>query len=365
MVLPASRQSILYALLIVLAAVLVNLALYKPNYVITDHLEEMSVHGYSDAYYGGKSKIAVDTNHRFSYSYQRAHSQIKHPYAGVSLKKKDSSYFELDNHTIHLKATTTGSNTITFRLELFADNYTQPGNVLSYVFYEKIVSGKNGEIDKEVDVADMEVPIWWIKEQGLVAEDVPPASFDKTAHLVFDHDSSLEIGKTATTDILLLELIPDRTPLIVFNVCLVLSALVFFTFRHFTKKSKIVVPVPYKENYPGQTPVDKEELLIQYLAEHYKEGKLTQTDLSAVIGITPLEISKIIKNKFELSFNQYLNLLRIEEAKRLLIQSDKQIKEIVWDTGYQSEQHFLRVFKSTTGTTPSLFRERHQLPKKK
>lgn len=52
---------------------------------------------------------------------------------------------------------------------------------------------------------------------------------------------------------------------------------------------------------------------------------------------------------------EYMNKCRISQAKRLLIETGKSIKEIMLDCGFENESHFFRLFKRLTGTTPTMF----------
>ena len=57
------------------------------------------------------------------------------------------------------------------------------------------------------------------------------------------------------------------------------------------------------------------------------------------------------------SFLKELQLARVDEAKRRLIESDDAITAIAIDCGFASSQHFSRQFRATTGRTPSDFRK--------
>ena len=55
---------------------------------------------------------------------------------------------------------------------------------------------------------------------------------------------------------------------------------------------------------------------------------------------------------------EYVQLLRIEEAKQLLETSDKTIESIAKNVGYQNPNYFRRVFAKLVGTTPTKYRKR-------
>ena len=65
--------------------------------------------------------------------------------------------------------------------------------------------------------------------------------------------------------------------------------------------------------------------------------------------------SRIFKKYMKNSFNQYLNYIRITEAKRMLMCSDMDITKIAMETGFATTSYFIERFKKECGTTPKHF----------
>ena len=59
---------------------------------------------------------------------------------------------------------------------------------------------------------------------------------------------------------------------------------------------------------------------------------------------------------------EYVQRLRIEDAKRRLERTEAAIDEIGWKVGYEDAAFFRRLFKRTTGLTPGAYRKRFQVP---
>jgi AraC family transcriptional regulator len=53
----------------------------------------------------------------------------------------------------------------------------------------------------------------------------------------------------------------------------------------------------------------------------------------------------------------YLANLRLERARKLLVDTQYPVSEIAAMVGYQSQSHFTKIFKSVTGMTPRVFRD--------
>lgn len=58
----------------------------------------------------------------------------------------------------------------------------------------------------------------------------------------------------------------------------------------------------------------------------------------------------------------YVQRLRIEDAKRRLERTDASVDEISWKAGYEDAAFFRRLFKRVTGMTPGAYRRRFQVP---
>jgi YesN/AraC family two-component response regulator len=69
-------------------------------------------------------------------------------------------------------------------------------------------------------------------------------------------------------------------------------------------------------------------------------------------------VSKLFKKKVQIGFNGYVNILRINEGKRLLKNTTKSITEIAGEVGFSCVRSFNRSFFSVTGKSPSDYRKK-------
>ena len=79
--------------------------------------------------------------------------------------------------------------------------------------------------------------------------------------------------------------------------------------------------------------------------------------MASEVNLSPSRFYKLYKDIFGISPKKYLQEIRIEHAKTLLMQNKYMIKEIAEMTGYKNQYHFIRQFKDYTGTTPGKFTE--------
>lgn len=93
----------------------------------------------------------------------------------------------------------------------------------------------------------------------------------------------------------------------------------------------------------------------EYISKHFSEN-ISLADVADVIHLNPSYFSSLFKQVTGESFKEYLNKVRIEEAKSLLEHTDYSIIEIAVACGYSDQSYFTKVFKKTTGITPKQYR---------
>ncbi|MCD7737524.1 MAG: AraC family transcriptional regulator [Lachnospiraceae bacterium] len=88
-----------------------------------------------------------------------------------------------------------------------------------------------------------------------------------------------------------------------------------------------------------------------------KNGNITITECADALGVSSTYIWKILKMEGGRSFSDYVEEYRLEEAKRLLSQTNMTVAEIAARLGYNNAQNFIRFFSKMTGVTPGKFRK--------
>lgn len=97
--------------------------------------------------------------------------------------------------------------------------------------------------------------------------------------------------------------------------------------------------------------------MVEYVSEHFSRIDLSLTLVSEQFKLSPTYISRVFKKETGYSFMDYINLLRLEKAKRLLLVSDAKIYEVALEAGFQTTHYFIRLFKTKFGVTPGDFRK--------
>lgn len=81
--------------------------------------------------------------------------------------------------------------------------------------------------------------------------------------------------------------------------------------------------------------------------------ELTLDDISKELYISPQYFSRLYKSEMGVNFIERLTAIRIENAKKLMRESDYSVKEICFMSGYSDPNYFSRLFKKHEGVSPS------------
>ena len=102
------------------------------------------------------------------------------------------------------------------------------------------------------------------------------------------------------------------------------------------------------------------ELKTQIISEkYYLKTGANIADMAQHLKIGRTTLSNMINNEEKMNFNSWVNMMRIEEAKRILL--DKQnisLSQIAETVGYSESSNFSKQFKICTGKTPSSWRQK-------
>lgn len=92
----------------------------------------------------------------------------------------------------------------------------------------------------------------------------------------------------------------------------------------------------------------------KYIMEHYK-GDISLNEVANTLSISPGYLSTIFKQYTGICFIDYVTETKIDQAKKLLRESDYKVYEISEMLGFNNAYYFSKVFKKVTGMTPSEF----------
>lgn len=107
-------------------------------------------------------------------------------------------------------------------------------------------------------------------------------------------------------------------------------------------KRHIEITLAFKELLSKEHPIDRSP-------SHYAE----------LLHISPVYLNEAIKDITGVSVSKYIQNELILKAKRMLVYTSRNIKEIALDSGFDDYAYFTRLFTKTTGISPSLYRKKY------
>jgi transcriptional regulator GlxA family with amidase domain len=133
--------------------------------------------------------------------------------------------------------------------------------------------------------------------------------------------------------------------------------------------SKITLVDPYPDGPEPWTVFSPQVLRQDGLvgrAQHWLQARFTQkprlSDLAAVLAVSERTLARRFEQSLGMSPREYLQVLRIEAAKQMLLRSNRRIDRIGYLVGYADPGFFKKVFRAKTGMSPGEFRRRGGKP---
>ena len=118
------------------------------------------------------------------------------------------------------------------------------------------------------------------------------------------------------------------------------------------------VVIEFTEAMFHQIPSKNSEVIknaIKYITKNFSR-QITLEEVASVVHLSSSYFSTLFKECTGSTFKEYLNMIRVEESKRLLSNTDYSIIDIAIATGFESQSYFTKIFKRYTGYTPKQFR---------
>jgi len=100
--------------------------------------------------------------------------------------------------------------------------------------------------------------------------------------------------------------------------------------------------------------------ILSYIQSHYSDNNLTLELLAERFNVTPSYLTRYFKNQTGKSLMQYLDNIRMEQAKKLLLSTELSLDEIISRCGYVDKNNFIQKFKKYYGYPPISYRNLQQ-----
>lgn len=95
--------------------------------------------------------------------------------------------------------------------------------------------------------------------------------------------------------------------------------------------------------------------VVAWIQQHYT-SPIPLSMTASEFGLTPNYLGYLFKASLGITYNDYLNSLRLKNACNLLLTSDLTVKEIAFDSGFHSVEYFNFIFKKRFCVTPTQYK---------
>jgi len=125
-------------------------------------------------------------------------------------------------------------------------------------------------------------------------------------------------------------------------------------------KSVELTPLASKEyiNKKFQTDNKRIQTIYEYLMENYRED-IDLQKLASLVSLAPGSLCRFFKMQVGKTIFEYLNIIKVEFACKLLMNKELSITDVAFDSGFNNLSHFNKQFRQITGITPLKYRQRY------
>ncbi|MFW6254076.1 MAG: helix-turn-helix transcriptional regulator [Chitinivibrionales bacterium] len=286
-----------------------------------------------------------------------------HPYAGVIFHLgSDSQFLDLSAYD-YLSMTIKGSTPLELSIHLrsYVEKFTSPDDIMTYRFLVKEIHSTDSIRFFRLPLHSFSTPQWWYSRHRVESDSFPRESFNQVTDLVIQSATSTPLNQTIELELDYIGFEKDVPGRLIWWLSLTGSYLLLsFVGMNVLgiRRKKPAIPVVSYEQLQVESYTDEDaKRIVSFIARSYSSPDLDITRVGREVGLSPAKVSSVFKTALSVSFRQYLNTIRLTEAKRLLRSTDRQVADIAGKVGYNSVVHFNRIFKATEGITPNQYRK--------
>jgi AraC-like DNA-binding protein len=276
-------------------------------------------------------------------------------YAGLVLNSADGVIRDCSSaSSLRMTYRTRTIDPLRVQILIDAPGRTHPGAELSkrYLFWELPPSLEWVTVD--IPLSEFKTPEWWYKQNFVPPALLPEPDYSRVVAFAVCESEFTPPYKTIGVDLRMVAFMGSWWKVILLAILAPLPLMVQWLWKR-TRKD---VVKPYANPRPV---VDRDEgdfeRVTELIAQKYSEPELTLAAVSRESRIPESRVSQVLEKRTGLHFKPYLNQVRIQEALRLLQETELTVSEIAFQVGYANTTHFNRVFKGLKQVSPGEFRK--------
>ncbi|MBN2533690.1 MAG: helix-turn-helix transcriptional regulator [Spirochaetales bacterium] len=292
---------------------------------------------------------------------------VTYPYAGMYFSTEiNKKYIDLSGYDIlKLKISVSLKDVYQIKLKTHIDGYSAESDSNTLCPLEKAIVLEDYMNEYIIPLTEFEFLDWWFNNQQM-----DPLNYNehkllkKTAMINIQKTKKMNPGMEEKNRFIIKEFSFYKSFTMLYILCgagffLTMGTTLVIIFAIRGKKGYSVNPLQLEYNpvaMASYSDVDTRRLET-FIMEHYTDPGMSVEMLYTRTGLSRRRIALLIKKKYNLSFKQLLNKIRLTEAARLLKETDRNITDIAMILGFSSSSYFFQVFKSAYNISPTDYRK--------
>ncbi len=333
------------------------LVLFPRPIVIFPNYKDFGKSTYTDSGKKGASEIiGLKKSYNtieFSYILKKG---IDFPYCGLVFFFSPSIYFnaaDYDSLVLRLKAD--NLKQLEVRRNEFIPGLTEPGNAYVSRPVTASVAIDDEWKDYEIPLRGMRTADWFVDDYHITDKNLIQPQPEYFSGIVLQN-AEARVNERITLSVQSIRLVKKPLPFIVATALLALLLAAGGVALRLAQRK----PARFMEAKPLELKhyTDEEEgKVLDYLRDHYFDPDISLRVINRVTGIPEERITRAVHKASGMPLKKYLNVLRLQEAKRQLAQTDRPVTEIAMMLGYNNTTPFNRVFREMEGASPTDYRK--------
>ncbi len=332
------------------------------NFYVFPNNQIFEYRTYSDSNAGGNSRILknIMTDSIIKLEFQIGNN-ISNPYVGLNVGPKEGKTINLKRYN-QLTVTLNGNEINGISIALITENSLKKGDREN----QEIMFYHNFEISPgintyRISLDKFKMPDWWREFNRIEEASAVQPELENLKAINVSSAFTPNTSKTLSFELYSMVFSRNNNMLIILIIAIeILFVLFVFTAIYILEKmreKKKTITITYKaiENELVESPKSD---FVKYINNNFQNSELTIVLVSSETGVSQRRITNEIQNQFGCNFKTYINRLRLNESKRLLLNKEINIGEIAFKVGFNNQSHFNRVFKSEFQSSPTEYRDK-------
>lgn len=226
-----------------------------------------------------------------------------------------------------------------------------------------------GTTTYRIPAADFTTPGWWYASSGTRLSQLGPERRERIVRVILQGDDATPAGVPHRLELRSMRVRVQDARVLAWGILAGLcAAIVQILVSHRRRPRLVSLVAPLEtastegriafEPLEATSYADRErEAVVACIGRDYPDPELSLEKVARATGVPVDRVTAHVRAASGLLFKAYLNRVRAESARLLLLETDLPVSEIAQRVGYGSVPHFNRVFKELHETTPTALRE--------